>query len=352
MAEIDDKLLAEILADPDDDRPRLVLADVLTHRGDARGEFIALQCRIASQPADPAVAEWTARSDQLLAENQADPRPDKRWLAVPASRVTWRRGFPELVHARQEDILDAPSIPGLLTLELGNCQNARTLRMAGAGILRHIRKLHLSTAVSTDPLASGGLAALAEVPFRLVELGMVSRVGPAGIEAFNTREIRRSVATTVFTVLGTMMLLWGGIELGFLDRVTRRVSPATRAFVSQTTTKAALLGLMVGAFLIGRPFPVMRDFLTYAAASNSPIYGAAVMVVVGLGQIALMVLLFLAVVYGAGAHLSRWVSARPDRAALMSGLPLLAGGSFFVFYWGLAFAYGIGRWGFRLGWYS
>ncbi len=180
----------------------------------------------------------------------------------------------------------------------------------------------------------------------------IGSLGPAGIEAFNTREIRRSVATTVFTVLGTMMLLWGGIELGFLDRVTRRVSPATRAFVSQTTTKAALLGLMVGAFLIGRPFPVMRDFLTYAAASNSPIYGAAVMVVVGLGQIALMVLLFLAVVYGAGAHLSRWVSARPDRAALMSGLPLLAGGSFFVFYWGLAFAYGIGRWGFRLGWYS
>lgn len=201
MAEIDDKLLAEILADPDDDRPRLVLADVLTHRGDARGEFIALQCRIASQPADPAVAEWTARSDQLLAENQADPRPDKRWLAVPASRVTWRRGFPELVHARQEDILDAPSIPGLLTLELGNCQNARTLRMAGAGILRHIRKLHLSTAVSTDPLASGGLAALAEVPFRLVELGMVSRVGPAGIEAFAKNPSLRALEVVDFNNL-------------------------------------------------------------------------------------------------------------------------------------------------------
>ena len=180
----------------------------------------------------------------------------------------------------------------------------------------------------------------------------IGSLGPKGIDAFNTREIRRSVATTVFSALGTMMLLWGSIELGFFDRLTRRVSPATRAFVSQTTTKAGLLGVMVGAFLIGRPFPVMRDFLIYAAASNSPIYGAAVMVVAGLGQIALMVLLFLAVVYGAGAHLSRWVSARPGRASLVSGLSLLSGGSFFVFYWGLAFAYGIGRWGFRLGWYS
>ncbi len=180
----------------------------------------------------------------------------------------------------------------------------------------------------------------------------IGSLGPAGIEAFNTREIRRSVAATVFSTLGTMMLLWGAIEMEFLDRLTRRISPATRALVSQTATKAGLLGVMVGAFLIGRPFPVMRDFLIYAAASNSPLYGAAVMVVVGLGQIALMVLLFIAVVYGAGAHLSRWISARPDRAALMSGLSLLAGGSFFVFYWGLAFAYGIGRWGFRLGWYS
>ncbi|MEQ1907580.1 MAG: hypothetical protein ABMA15_02105 [Vicinamibacterales bacterium] len=96
----------------------------------------------------------------------------------------------------------------------------------------------------------------------------------------------------------------------------------------------------------------MRDFLTYAAAANSPLYGAGVMVVQGLGQIALMVVIFLALVYGAGQPLSRWVSTRPQRMALLSGVSLIAGGTFFIFYWGLAFAYGIGRWGFRLGWYS
>jgi uncharacterized protein (TIGR02996 family) len=40
---IEDDLLAEIYANPDDDRPREVFADVLQQRGDARGEFIVLQ---------------------------------------------------------------------------------------------------------------------------------------------------------------------------------------------------------------------------------------------------------------------------------------------------------------------
>ena len=180
----------------------------------------------------------------------------------------------------------------------------------------------------------------------------IGSLGPAGIEAFNVREVRRAVATTVFTALGTMMLVWGALELGLLDAIARRVSPSTRAFFAQPTAKAGILGLMVGAFMIGRPFPVMRDFLVYAAAAGSPLYGAGVMVVQGLGQIALMVVLFVALVYGTGQRLSRWASQRPEGAALVSGISLIAGGAFFVFYWGLAFTYGIGRWGFRLGWYS
>jgi sulfite exporter TauE/SafE len=186
-----------------------------------------------------------------------------------------------------------------------------------------------------------------------VAYGMfVGSLGPAGIEAFNGRDIRRAQATTVFTVLGLLMLLWGAIDLGFLDRLLRRMSPATRAFFAQPTTKAGLLGLMVGTFMVGRPYPVMRDFLTYAAAAGSPLYGAAVMVVQGLGQIAVMVLLFLALVYGTGGRVARWGARHPQRVALTSGLALVAGGTFFVFYWGLAFTYGLGRWGFRLGWYS
>jgi cytochrome c biogenesis protein CcdA len=109
---------------------------------------------------------------------------------------------------------------------------------------------------------------------------------------------------------------------------------------------------MVGMFMIGRPFPVMRDFLVYAASAGSPLYGAGVMAVQGLGQIAVMALLFLALAYGTGRRMSAWLSSVPGRGSLVTGLSLVAGGTFFIFYWGLAFAYGIGRWGFKLGWYS
>jgi sulfite exporter TauE/SafE len=178
----------------------------------------------------------------------------------------------------------------------------------------------------------------------------VGLLGPAGVQAFNAPQIRRSMATTVFVALGLIMLVWGAIELGLLDMLPRRASAATRAAMSQTTTKAGALGLMVGWFLVGRPYPVMRDFLVYAAAAHSATYGAAVMMIVGLGQILLMVVVFLALALG-GGRLLGWMLARPERRALISGISLVAGGSFFVFYWGLAFTLGIGRWGARLGWY-
>jgi glycerol uptake facilitator protein len=73
------------------------------------------------------------------------------------------------------------------------------------------------------------------------------------------------------------MLLWGGIELRLLEAFVKRCTPVTRAFFAQPTTKAGIMGAMVGAFAIGRPFPVFREFLLYTAQSQNPVYGAAVM---------------------------------------------------------------------------
>jgi sulfite exporter TauE/SafE len=176
-------------------------------------------------------------------------------------------------------------------------------------------------------------------------------LGPEGIQAFNSRAVRSAQASTIFSTIGVLMLLWGSLELGFFESIRRRVSPEARAFFSQPTTKAGLLGLLVGAFAIGRPFPVMRDFLVYAATAHNPFYGAAVMMIQGLGQITAMVILLLVLVYGFGARLTRWVTTRPHQVALVTAVALVAGGSFFIYYWGLAPAFDIGRWGFRLGWY-
>ncbi|MEQ1907579.1 MAG: hypothetical protein ABMA15_02100 [Vicinamibacterales bacterium] len=59
----------------------------------------------------------------------------------------------------------------------------------------------------------------------------VGALGPSGIDAFNNSAIRRAQARIVFSVLGAMMLAWGAVELGFLERLVRRVSPMTRAFL-------------------------------------------------------------------------------------------------------------------------
>lgn len=181
----------------------------------------------------------------------------------------------------------------------------------------------------------------------------VGLLGPMGVEAINGRAVRFAQASVVFSVLGSVMLLWSGIEFGLLDRVTARCSPVTRAFFAQPTVKAAIMGLMIGAFAIGRPFPVFREFLLYAAEFERPSYGAAVMALQGIGQILVMVVVFLVVLAAFGKRLAVWVVASPAQPTLVSACALAAGGAYFLFYWGIGRAWPwLSGWGFQLGWYS
>lgn len=88
-------LLVAVLADPENDAPRLVYADWLTERGDPRGTFISLQCELA---------RGTARAEEVAAEAEAllDSH-EAQWLeGVSAEdvRVTFRRGFVERAELR------------------------------------------------------------------------------------------------------------------------------------------------------------------------------------------------------------------------------------------------------------
>lgn len=176
-------------------------------------------------------------------------------------------------------------------------------------------------------------------------------LGPDGIQALNERGVRLAQAQAIFTLLGVVMLIWGLFEMGFLDRLKTCFSDTTRAFFNQVTTKALLLGLLVGSFAVGRPFPVFRQFLSYAASAESPLYGAAVMMIQGLGQIAVMALLFWLIIWIAGSKIGAAAQERPYKFQLISSIALITGGSYFIYYWGLAFVFDIGRWGFKLGWY-
>lgn len=179
----------------------------------------------------------------------------------------------------------------------------------------------------------------------------VGFLGPDGVRAVNTQAVRLAQAQAVFTILGTLMLIWGLIEFRFLDGPIRHLSPVTRAFFAQPQTRAGLMGTLVGLFAVGRPYPVFRDLLTYAASAHSPLYGALLMMLQGLGQIAVMVCLFLILLFVFGKALARWVALKPHQPALVTAVALVAGGSYFIYYWGLAFLFDVGSWGFKLGWY-
>lgn len=205
---------------------------------------------------------------------------------------------------------------------------------------------------------SAALQALGTMLFFVVVVSaiygaFVGWLGPEGVAAINTRQVRFAQAGIVFSVLGAAMLIWGAIDLGLLDRWTRRTSPITRAFFAQPTVKAAIMGVMVGTFAIGRPYPVFREFLLYAAQVQRPSYGAAVMALQGIGQVLVMVGAFLLILLLFGRRLGAWVSSRPNQPALLSALALAGGGAYFLFYWGVARVWpSLGRWGFQLGWYQ
>lgn len=99
-------LLREVLASPDDDRPRLVYADYLQQRGDPRGEFIAVQCAHAKLPEGDARAEpLAARAQALLGKHQREwVNPfmgdrhtlvigGRKYTRTPPSQWDFHRGF-------------------------------------------------------------------------------------------------------------------------------------------------------------------------------------------------------------------------------------------------------------------
>src|SRR4051794_770757 len=89
-------LLRAIREHPDDDAPRLVLADWYEEHGDpARAEFIRAQVRLARLPArDPARAPLEARAAALLKRHGGRWRQGlPRWAVTNARYARYERGF-------------------------------------------------------------------------------------------------------------------------------------------------------------------------------------------------------------------------------------------------------------------
>ncbi len=230
-------LLREILANPDDDAPRLVYADALTERGDPRGELIVVQCLLARGAPDREQLE--AREAALLKKHA------RAWLApirTSIHRWQWERGFlrsvagnaaffpgaaavfaahpvmdlqltglktkkdyapiatldlprvrtlnlqEQRLQTRDIELLLGPNLASIETLLLGGnpIDDAGVVALATRSRLSHLRMLSLRATAITD----AGLFALAASPIlvRLERLGLrdTTHFSEAALEALTT----------------------------------------------------------------------------------------------------------------------------------------------------------------------
>ena len=248
-----DALFQTILAEPDDDAPRLVYADWLEEHGDpARAEFIRLQCEWAALPeGHPQQAKLIRRWRDLLEPRHAAwQKVLPEWLRKET--VGFRRGFPDHVNfpateflarfeeawqyapvqfvkmsdaaahveelaaspllarlrgldlshanpalgvAALEALLNSPHLTGLVRLELqGNrLGHDAAAVLAAAPNLRGLKRLRLSFGNSIGEIGARLLAASPHLR-NLEELGLYgNEIGNAGVRALALSPILANV---------------------------------------------------------------------------------------------------------------------------------------------------------------
>lgn len=189
-------LLRQIKDRPDDDAPRLVLADLLQDHGDVRGEFLHAQVVRGRLPDDaPHARALYRRERQILRDRAFD------WLgplADFASAWSFLRGLIhlELRGTRGEvpDLTRCPAVPWVEGASLSDGREAELEVLARRGLLAQLCRLELTC---ERPTRLAGLA-LPEAA-QLRELTLAGPVADAEAvalaEAASLRNLRRLDAT-------------------------------------------------------------------------------------------------------------------------------------------------------------
>jgi hypothetical protein len=141
--------------------------------------------------------------------------------------------------------------------------------------------------------------------------------------------VRLAQSTLVFVTLGVILVGWGLADL------RRGADAAGAPTAARAWIKPLCLGLIIGGFTVGRPFPLFRKAFEYAAETGNPLFSAAAMALQGLGNIALIVVLLLALTYATGGRAPRWLARHPQATVVLTAASLIVGGVFLIAYWGL-----------------
>lgn len=139
--------------------------------------------------------------------------------------------------------------------------------------------------------------------------------------------VRVVQSSVVFGVIGVVLVYLGLTAAG---AVPDALSGIRRRF---RHVDVVVLGALIGAFLIGRPFGLFREMFADAAAKGDPLYGAATFMLQSLGNVVVLAVVFVLLVSGLGSGFRRWLARAPGRPAVVTAGTLVAAGSFTFFYW-------------------
>lgn len=140
--------------------------------------------------------------------------------------------------------------------------------------------------------------------------------------------VRSIQSMVVFVSIGIVFFLWGLMSLDIIR------NPFTGIAYRYPWVRSVFMGTLIGGFLIGRPFSLFRKMFEYAASTHNPFYGSLSFILQGLGNVVIMLALFLFLIYGTGGRFERWLTARPGRIQTITAVALIVGGTFFILYWG------------------
>ncbi|MEV6926537.1 hypothetical protein AB0M46_18835 [Dactylosporangium sp. NPDC051485] len=135
--------------------------------------------------------------------------------------------------------------------------------------------------------------------------------------------VRIIQSSVVFGLVG-LVLIWLGLAASGVIR---------DVFANRPVGRVVLLGALVGGFLVGRPYPLFNKLFHWAADTHNPLYGAAAFALQSLGNITLVVVVYLLINLVTRGRLVTAVARNPRRVALISGALLIALGVFSVVYW-------------------
>jgi hypothetical protein len=185
---------------------------------------------------------------------------------------------------------------------------------------------------------AGALAALLR-PLGAFAVGMVTvsavygfigvllgdRLPQLSTEMVGTVPVRLIQSSVVFGIVGLAFVYLGLAALGVVRDIFR----------DRPTARVVVLGALVGAFLIGRPYPMFVKLFNWAAETGNPLYGAATFALQSIGNILLVAALFAVLILGTRGRFLTWLAGNPRRMGLVSGTLLLGLGVFTVIYWDL-----------------